>query len=151
MKRILTLLTAALIITSSQSFACGGYGAPKILKWKNVPSQGFANLTTETFQFYVDRKGKEVRHGISTQYDSAGNLIGHAVYWEGKVWSGSVARVFLSCGIGASRSHFEKGKIVSREFLNTDLFGGKRDPIGFQVAPEHVLDLAKLNDTLVLR
>ena len=153
MKRILTLLTAALIITSSQSFACGGYGAPKIMKWKNVPSAGFAQMTTETFQFYVDRKGKEVRHGFSFQYDGDGNLIGRAIYMDGMVWSGSVARVFMSCGVAASRSHFEKGKLVSREQLSPDLrpAGEAFGAFKFRVAPEHVLDPSKLSEHLAVR
>ena len=115
MKTLLLLLTAMLVAHSSQVTACGNY-LPS-LKSKTIAADGWRNLTSETFQFFVDEHGKEVRHGLSSQFDSAGKLVARAHYVNGKVKSGSVATIHLSCGIFASRRHFEDGKVISSEFL----------------------------------
>ena len=78
-------------------------------------------MTSETFHFFFDENGKEVRHGESLQFDSAGNLIARAHWKKGKVKKGSVATVHMSCGIFASRTHYEDGKVVRSEFLNPQL------------------------------
>ena len=137
----------SIIALPSLSPACGDYGLVP-LKSKFVSAQNHRNLTSEVYHYYLDENGKEVRHGFSSQFDTAGNLVAHARYMDGKVWSGSVAHIYLGWGIGASRSHFAGGKEIRRGFLEgKPLLEG--DSIGFVVGRKHVLEIAATDRTMV--
>lgn len=143
-----TILALAIALPTLAS-ACGYYGRFDFdppLTSKTVKAQGFMQMTSDTFQFYVDPDGKEVRHGITTQFDAKGNKIAEARYQHGTVIEGTVARIYLSCGIGARRDTFAKGVKTQTEQLTGELTGKfEQNSLGYVVHAKH--HLATRNDT----
>ena len=143
MKHIRHTILALVIALPTLASACGYYGRFDFdppLTSKTVKAQGFMQMTSETFQFYADPDGKEVRHGITTQFDIEGNKIAEARYQHGKVMDGTVASIRLSCGISANRKAYAQGKEIRYEQLSGTLAGSfESDTLGFVVdAKQHL-------------
>ena len=64
-----------------------------------------------------------------------GNLVGKATWRHGKVWEGTVAHIYLSCGVAARRETFQAGKRISAEWLKGEITGpGSKDDKGSEAS-----------------